>query len=235
MKLINKNKSTEIYNKLYDMQRKNCKYEDIKNDKSKGIYTKDELLKALLSEQKYLCAYCMRKIDINNASIEHIIGQNYIDKNKENIGEKNQINYDNLLAVCDGKSCKDTLHCDKSRAKYQIAHPILCANPLNKQKMENIKFTLTGSIYYKEYMKLENICDLADEDMRARYDLEKVLNLNCHNLKEKRKILINALKKKTKNWTKKNQIEKLLQNYKSNYEHNELHQVAIYFLRKNLR
>ena len=55
-------------------------------------------------------------------------------------------------------------------------------------------------------------------------------------LKEKRKVLIEALKKYTNNWSDKEKIRKKLQIYelKYNSEYEELCQVAIYFLSKKL-
>lgn len=76
-----------------------------------------------------------------------------------------------------------------------------------------------------------------DEDSNIKYDLQKVLNLNCDNLKSKRINLINALKRFTKNWSNQDRIKKELVKYscKSNNQYEELTQVAIYFLSKRLK
>lgn len=236
MKLIIKNKPTSLHYKLVEFQK------DIN-----GIYPnlttplKQELLKALLEEQDYICAYCMQKINETNSTIEHIIGQSFIDEYQNKLGEENQLNYDNLLAVCEGKSCKNDLHCDKSRAIYQKNRP-LYANPLENRIIQNIKFSETGMIYYKDFIEIEEIVKLKnhnelDEDSNIKYDLQKVLNLNCGNLKQKRISLIHALKRFTKDWSNQERIKKELDKYlsKSNNKYEELSQVAIYFLSKKLK
>ncbi len=235
MKLIVKNKPTSLHHKLVEFQKNiNGTYPNLTTP------LKQELLKALLEEQGYICAYCMQKINETNSTIEHIIGQNFIDEYENKLGEENQLNYDNFLAVCDGKSCKDNLHCDKSRANYQKNRPLF-VTPLENRFIQNIKFSEKGLIYYKDFVEIEEIVKLKnynelDEDSNIKYDLQKVLNLNCDNLKSKRINLINALKRFTKNWSNQDRIKKELVKYscKSNNQYEELTQVAIYFLSKRL-
>ncbi|MFX4211761.1 hypothetical protein ACOL2Y_05070 [Aliarcobacter butzleri] len=240
MKLIVKNKTSKGFHRLVKLKRESGTYEDVKNNVSKNDYIRDEVLTSLLHEQGYICAYCMQKINLGNSTIEHIIGQNYT-KDKKELGKENQINYDNLLAVCEGKGCKDNLHCDKSRGKYQKDRP-LYSNPLENRIMQNIRFSEKGLIYYKDFLEIEEIGKLKkhdelDEDLNIKYDLQKVLNLNCENLKLKRVYLINALKKFTHNWSSQERIKKELDKYSKNLnnEYEELSQVAIYFLKKKLR
>ncbi|MCT7502016.1 hypothetical protein N5S92_08425 [Aliarcobacter cryaerophilus] len=236
MKLIVKNKPTSLHHKLVEFQKNiNGTYPNLTTP------LKQELLKALLEEQGYICAYCMQKINETNSTIEHIIGQNFIDEYENKLGEENQLNYDNFLAVCDGKSCKDNLHCDKSRANYQKNRPLF-VTPLENRFIQNIKFSEKGLIYYKDFVEIEEIVKLKnynelDEDSNIKYDLQKVLNLNCDNLKSKRINLINALKRFTKNWSNQDRIKKELVKYscKSNNQYEELTQVAIYFLSKRLK
>jgi len=237
MKLIIKNKPTSLHHKLVEFQKDiNGTYPNL------TASLKQELFKALLEEQGYICAYCMQKINETNSTIEHIIGQNFIDEYENKLGEKNQLNYDNLLVVCEGKSCKDNLHCDKSRANYQRNRP-LYANPLEDKIIQNIKFSEKGMIYYKEFLEIEKIEELKkhdelDKDSNIKYDLQKVLNLNCENLKQKRINLIHALKRFTKDWSNQERIKNELDKYlskSSNNKYEELSQVAIYFLRKKLK
>lgn len=240
MKLIVKNKTSNGFHRLQKLKRESGTYEDVKNNVSKNDYIRDEVLTSLLEEQGYLCAYCMQNINETNSTIEHIIGQNFIENGKE-IGKENQINYDNLLAVCEGRSCKDNLHCDKSRANYQKHRPLF-VNPLQNRIVQNIKFSEKGLIYYKDFLEIEKVeelkkCDELTEDLNIKYDLQKVLNLNCENLKLKRVNLINALKRFTKDWSNQERIKKELDKYssKSSNKYEELSQVAIYFLNKKLK
>jgi len=239
MKLIVKNKTSKGFHRLQELKRKSGTYENVKNDVSKNDFIRDEVLTSLLEEQGYLCAYCMQKINETNSSIEHIIGQKYVEDEVE-LGKENQINYDNLLAVCEGKSCKNDLHCDKSRANYQQKNPKrkLFVTPLENRIMQNIKFTSKGMIFYDSFTEIKEIEKLQDynnlsEIENIKYDIEKVLNLNCDNLKQKRINLINALKIFTKNWSDKGRIRKKHNEYTSNPS-NEFSQVAIYHLNKKL-
>ena len=239
MKYIVKNIPVSLHHQLVEFKKDiNGTYPNLTPE------IKNDLLKALLNEQGYLCAYCMRNINETNSTIEHIIGQNFIDKDSNNLGEQNQLNYNNLLAVCEGKSCKDNFHCDKSRANYQQQNPKrkLFVTPLENRIVQNIKFSEKGLIYYKDFLEMEEVeklkkYDELTEDLNIKYDLQKVLNLNCENLKLKRVNLINALKRFTKDWSNQERIKKELDKYssKSSNKYEELSQVAIYILNKKLK
>ncbi|MEA2018219.1 MAG: hypothetical protein U9N59_07205 [Campylobacterota bacterium] len=237
MKYIVKNKNSIGYHRLLDLKRDNGSYENVKNDKSKKDFIRDEVLESLLNEQNYSCAYCMQKINIANATIEHIIGQNYIDEDGNELGKDNQIDYDNMLVVCDGKSCNNEEHCDKSRSKYQKNRPLF-TNPLENRIVQNIKYSANGFVYYKKYQDIQSIEKLnknnqLDEDSNIKYDIQKVLNLNCQNLKEKRKAKIQAMKKLTNNYTSMEKMKKLLDKIQDNND--EFSQVLVYFLNNKLR
>lgn len=185
MKFIQKRKIGIGYHKLLQIHKANGCYADTQNDNSKTpkITTRTDILKDLLEEQGYICAYCMRTISLDNATIEHFIGQSYIDENENAIGKIEDTNYDNMLAVCQGNFCKNETHCDSSRSKYQDTRPLLNVSPLNKQQMNKIKFSQSGIIYY------ENI----DDKTEINFDLNEVLNLNCKNIKNERKKLIKII------------------------------------------
>lgn len=186
MKYIQKKRTGIGYSKLLKLDKAKGCYADTKNDNSKTpkVTTRTDILKDLLDEQGNLCAYCMRSILFENATIEHFIGQSYVDKKGKYIGKVEDTNYDNMLAVCHGNFCKDETHCDSSRSKYQEKRPLLNISPLNKQQMNNIKFSQSGVVYY------ENI----DDETEISFDLNKVLNLNCKNIKNERKKLIKIIK-----------------------------------------
>jgi uncharacterized protein (TIGR02646 family) len=239
MKLIVKNKTSKGFHRLQELKRKSGTYENVKNDVSKNDFIRDEVLTSLLEEQGYICAYCMQKINETNSSIEHIIGQKYVEDEVE-LGKENQINYDNLLAVCEGKSCHKEEHCDTNRSKFQNKYPQrkLFITPLENRIMQNIKFTSKGMIFYDSFTEIKEVEKLSDyenlsETENIKYDIQKVLNLNCDNLKQKRINLINALKIFTKNWSDKERIRKKLNEHISNPS-NEFSQVAIYHLAKKL-
>ncbi|WP_273212246.1 hypothetical protein [Runella zeae] len=77
-----------------------------------------ELREALLKEQGYLCAYCMRRIPVkdpdNNETsrIDHI-------QSRENYEER-QLDYTNMVICCPG-FINSSEHCDKSKNKQEIS------------------------------------------------------------------------------------------------------------------
>jgi len=187
VKYIQKKRTGVGYSKLLQIHKAKGCYDDIKNDNSKTpkITTRTDILKDLLDEQGNLCAYCMRSISLDNADIEHIIGQGYVNSKKNAVGKVEDTNYDNMLAVCHGNFCKNETHCDSSRSKFQDKRPLLNISPLNRQQMNSIKFSQSGVIYY------ENI----DDKTEINFDLNKVLNLNCPSIKSERKKLIKIIKR----------------------------------------
>jgi len=97
---------------------------------------KTDIREALLNEQGYLCAYCMRRIKSKTTDIEHYLAQSNDPKLK--------LNYRNMLGVCnvsEGMPSKEQ-HCDKSRGNQ-----ILSINPLGKGCENEIKYGSDGEIY----------------------------------------------------------------------------------------
>jgi len=185
MKYIQKIKKGKAYSELLKIHKSKGSYENIKDNKSKNFTLRTDILKDLLAEQNGICAYCMRSIRVENATIEHIIGQSYIDNRGNKIGKKEDTNYENMLAVCQGDFCFNSTHCDKSRSEYQDKNPLLSFTPLNKQEMRKIKFTQSGTIYYNNL----------DENSKMNDDLTRVLKLNCEEIKESRAKILKAIKK----------------------------------------
>lgn len=186
MRYIQKNKTGIGYSKLLKIHKKKGSYDDTQNDKSKTpkVTTRTDILTDLLNEQGSICAYCMRSISLENATIEHIVSQSYVDKKGRAIGKEKGTSYDNMLAVCQGNFCLKETHCDKSRSIYQTKQPIMCLSPLNKLQMNHIKFTQSGVIYYE---KLDEKSDIND-------DLNRILNLNCDGMVEKRGKILRVIK-----------------------------------------
>lgn len=239
MKLISKQHNGNGYKQLIQIHKKRGSYKiDVKDDNSKipRVTIHTDVLKDLLKEQGYICAYCMRTINENNATIEHIIGQKYKDSSSNKIGEIEDTNYDNMLAVCKGDSCQDKSHCDKSRADFQSTRSLLFVSPLNSTHMTNIKFSQSGVIYYKEPEDKIDIRHETVDDKEIRYDINKVLNLNCKNLIEQRGRIINSVKSiLTRYKFDKTKVKSELASWQqpsSGYK--EFAQVAIYELQKHI-
>lgn len=190
MKYIVKDKSGKGYKALSTIHLKGGSYDNsVKDDKTKHITIRTDILIDLLKEQNYNCAYCMKEITLDKATIEHIISQSFNDsskkynyddlvkeyksslenivgkikpKDKKSIGQRHDTNYANMLAVCKGNSCGNSSHCDASRSAFQEKRPLLFISPLNKAQMSEIKFSKSGLIYYKKPIPKEELCEKSD-------------------------------------------------------------------------
>ena len=119
---------------------------------------KPAIRERLLTEQGYLCAYCMHRIDEQHMKIEHW-------KPEAISSEAEKLDYHNMLAVCtghlageDGKY--DT--CDSKKGDTEIF-----VDPRCEQHIELIAYhSGSGEIY--------------SSDERINYDLNITLNLNCY-------------------------------------------------------
>lgn len=238
MKYISKKHMGNGYKELISIHKKNGSYiSDVKNNNkvTPKIKTYSNVLLDLLEEQGYICAYCLRKIDSKNATIEHIISQSYVDEQGNKIGKKEDTNYDNMLAVCKGDWSKN-LHCDRSRSKFQKKRPLLFISPLNEPQMKNIKFSQSGRIYYKVLEEDINKENENNQDKEIREDINKVLNLNCENLIEQRGRVLKGIKSTLSRYRfDKNKAKNLLDTWEcNNGRYKEFCQVAIYELKKHI-
>jgi uncharacterized protein (TIGR02646 family) len=118
---------------------------DYKADSAALPFLRD-VKKFLIEEQHGLCAYCNQKINIDNASIEHII--------PKECNVPFSTSYTNLIAVCktplkDPKTGKD--HCDKEKGSHIITPLVLLSNCDVTEKRNNPYFGAhtDGTIYAK--------------------------------------------------------------------------------------
>lgn len=102
---------------------------------------KGEIRKALWKEQHGLCAYCMRRIDLdsNTMKIEHYKA---LSKDKEAA-----LDYQNYFGICyggekDEKEKPYILCCDASRKEKELT-----VNPWDKRQMEAIGYRRNGEIF----------------------------------------------------------------------------------------
>ncbi|GAB6168828.1 hypothetical protein JCM1393_12880 [Clostridium carnis] len=118
---------------------------------------KGDIRQALLKEQGYLCAYCMKRISEDNMKIEHYVTQSSSD-------DKEALEYNNMLGVCLGntdiKTKYENLTCDSHRGNAQLT-----VNPFLKASIDLIKYSENGEIY--------------SENSDINKDLNETLNLNC--------------------------------------------------------
>jgi uncharacterized protein (TIGR02646 family) len=182
---------------------------------------KDDLRRALLHEQGYICCYCMKRIDVHNMVIEHF--------NSQFEFEELALNYDNMLASCTGGKNGNVQHCDDTKG-----HKLLTINPMNSVIMAQIKFDGAGKIFLDDD-------DLTKNDLGGDYPNKGILNLNNQNLSKERKVILDALRnqflKKFGNKTATKQfIETALNKWETrNGKFKPMCQVAVYYLKKKLQ
>ncbi|WP_273698073.1 hypothetical protein [Selenomonas noxia] len=129
---------------------------------------KNALRTALLTEQGYLCAYCMTPLENapDKVKIEH-----YVSRDSEN-----ELVYKNLLAVCYGGEGKPPREqtCDTHKGNI-----VLSVDPQNKAHIEQIRYEMSGAVL--------------SQNKPIMADLDNVLNLNCPRLIAARKKVLMAL------------------------------------------
>jgi len=219
MRYINKKSENQPASLIQHKSTPNCNY---------GNYAeKDDLRKALLTEQEFLCCYCMRKIQTpteDKMKIEHFKPRSIY--NGANGKPDLTLEYTNLFASCKGNEggTKNMQHCDKTKANTEIK-----LNPADKQLMKLIKFDANGAILTGED-ELDN-------------EIDNILRLNIQSLKNGRKEIWESLEQvikkefgkktitksfindKIKIWSRKNQFG-MAEQYC---------QVALYYLTKKIK
>lgn len=100
---------------------------------------KDDLREAMLKEQHYLCAYCMRSLpNKESVRIEHWYP---LSKARDTA-----IDYQNLLAVCEGVYSDQQQRqpcCDNSKSGKEIQ-----LDPRNQAMMDHIQYESNGTLYF---------------------------------------------------------------------------------------
>lgn len=126
-----------------------------------------ELRDALLSEQGYICAYCMSRIGNSNedSKIEHIISRTKLIEQGES---KETMNYQNMVICCNG-NLDGEAHCDTKKADSSISFNLFTDS-----------FFLTLS-YKSKTGRISSTNEIYDGE------LNNILNLNHSRLKVNRK------------------------------------------------
>ncbi len=211
MLLINKGKepnSLTIYKKQSNAYYDGCNKGDIRQ--------------ALLKEQGYLCAYCMRRISVDKMKIEHYEPQS-------SCNDKGALDYNNMLGVCLGNSKErqkfENLTCDSHRGDTKLT-----INPLVKSTIDLIKYKVDGTIY--------------SDDEIINKDLNEVLNLNCEQslLRVNRERVLKALKqylsdKKREGMWKKEYLSRIkdkFSTYDSDGKLKEYSGIILYYLNNRI-
>jgi len=143
-----------------DFKKKNPKVKYNNLDKTKGGYElRSKIHDFMIPNQKGLCCYCCKSIDVTNSHNEHIKPQNsYPDFSMD---------YHNLLASCDAK-----MHCDHAKgSKYDESFFV---SPLDDDCENQFEYLPDG--------RIEGISD------KGKYPVN-LLNLNSYDLRQARKTL----------------------------------------------
>lgn len=149
-------------------------YDDMTTD------VKDVVRHSLAEEQGYICAYCMKRIDLQTMQIEHYRAQNAPSGTYD---AASTVDYGNMLGVCPGNKNSGLPHngltCDQHRGNTPLT-----VDPLKKWTIDQISYTSDGKIF--------------SQDERINHDLDVILNLNCVQayLPKGRKDALDSLKNK---------------------------------------
>ena len=135
------------------------------------LLPKAEVRQALLEEQHYLCAYCMKRIGNEelHTTIEH---WSPLSKDKDNA-----LSYHNFLAVCkggadvSGNTKGRILCCDASKGDQEIR-----IDPVDQEMMSHIVYDKEGGIEFKP--KAPSGRWMTDDIKRINADINDVLCLN---------------------------------------------------------
>lgn len=157
---------------------------------------KHSLRAALLEEQGFLCAYCMSGLDEagTKVKIEHYEARN----------DDNELDYQNLLAVCNGGEGRAEKHqtCDTHKGDK-----VLHLSPLRREMIDTIYYTRNG-----------RICSTIPD---YQTDLDVILNLNDEDgyLVNNRRNTLQAFQKQVyKRYGKQAVSLEYLQRYRHMYE-----------------
>ena len=136
-----------------------------------------ELVDALLKEQGYICAYCMRRIPTKDkiegklTSEDHRIEHIKCRENHEDL----QLKYNNMLICCPGHIGEDE-HCDRKKGNQEISF-----SPLDSAFINTLTYTSNGII--------------ASSNPVYNEEINSILNLNTPFLVLNRKNMLKSFPK----------------------------------------
>jgi len=193
---------------------------DYRNTPGADYSPSADLRNALLAEQGYICAFCMRRVpvakrDPNEAEyskIAHVLS-------RTNHGER-KLRFDNMVICCPG-NINGTAHCDKSQGSADITLPLF-----------NIQ--LQNSIFYGNYTG-----EIKSGNADWNTEMNSLLCLNNETLKNNRTQTLEGIRAvlEKKKWTKAELQNKLDEwtNFDAAGRLKPYCGIAIWYLEKKLR
>jgi uncharacterized protein (TIGR02646 family) len=191
------------------------------------IETKDELRQNLLSEQGYICCYCMKRIPENTSpymKVEHFKCQD--------LHEILQLTYGNLLGACTGNEGQTKIKqtCDTKKGNSLLLIQPISSTP-NCETL--FKYNSEGEI-----SSVDN-----NEDINKQ--LNDVLNLNMQTLKDGRREVYLEVQSKVETESKQYGNKQLKVKYferektiwlnRTNDKFKPFCMVAVYYLTKKIK
>ena len=162
-----------------------------------GYEATSDLRDSLLADQGYICAYCMRRIPVQDRGtsestrIEHI-------KPQSSLSREAALDYRNMVICCPGamaSTSEKECHCDRHKGEKAISF-----SPLDQNFINSLSYRTDGSIVSSNIVYDREIND--------------VLNLNVGILKANRRAVREALiKSLEKTGWKKGNIERILRSF----------------------
>ena len=122
----NDTKTSNSYSEFKNKDAEQCKKDEQANKTN-------NLRRALLNEQGYICCYCMSRISCYNSKIEHFKPQS--------LYKELQLDYKNLFIACKGNSSKEQF-CDTHKANQELKKINLLEDIEKKIKYKKTKYLL---------------------------------------------------------------------------------------------
>ncbi|MDE5900292.1 MAG: hypothetical protein K2H33_02925 [Muribaculaceae bacterium] len=210
-------------------------WKEYRNTPGADYQSTKDLVDALLKEQGYICAYCMRRIPCKDRlgktkdgkdtltsedhRVEHMLSREKHDDLK--------LDYGNMVMCCPGHIGSDD-HCDRLKGPQDISF-----SPTDQRFIDTLTYKSTGEI--------------ESSDSGWNDEITGILNLNTTLLAQNRKSTLDAviqkinLERRGRNWNR-TLLEKYLEKYSTMHRcaDNELRHhpycgIVTHYLRKKLR
>ena len=111
---------------------------------------------ALAKEQGYLCAFCMRELDLDaydkhgqrQTKIAHLLARHPKNATAAQQEERRLLgmSYRNMVLACDGGQSSDTVHCDAQQANSDVTIPLF-----DQIEMARVTFGSRGQVHHPRF------------------------------------------------------------------------------------